>query len=197
MKIKPVLIIGIAVVGALLFLLRNPLFSGSNDSDSKLLSTNITLFSDSLDSDKSENQIRGDNMPDKVTKSEEDWKKELTEEEYRVLREKGTERAFSGKYDDFKDVGTFNCNACGNPVFYSSAKFESGCGWPSFFEPVSDKSLVLSEDSSHGMVRTEVTCGSCGSHLGHVFDDGPPPTGKRYCINSVSLQFKDKDGVEK
>ena len=197
MKMKPVVIIGIVVIGAAAFLFRNTLFPGVREPDNKIISENITLVSDSLDSDKSENQIQGEDMPDKVIKSEEEWKKELTDEEYRVLREKGTERPFSGKYDDFKDIGTFNCNACGNPVFYSSAKFESGCGWPSFFEPVSDESLVLSEDRSHGMVRTEVTCGRCGSHLGHVFDDGPPPTGKRYCINSVSLQFKDKDGVEK
>ena len=197
MKMKVVVIIGIAVIGVAAFLFRNSLFPEEREPDNKIISENITLVSDSLDSDKSENQTQGEDMPDKVIKSEEEWKKELTEEEYRVLREKGTERPFSGKYDDFKDIGTFNCNACSNPVFYSSAKFESGCGWPSFFEPVSDESLVLSEDRSHGMVRTEVTCGRCGSHLGHVFDDGPPPTGKRYCINSVSLQFKDKDGVEK
>lgn len=194
---KAVVIIGIVVIGAAAFLFRDKLFQGKHEPDNKVISDNITLVSDSLDSEKSEKQTQGDNMPDKVIKSDEDWKKELTDEEYRILREKGTERPFSGKYDDFDEVGTFNCNACGNPVFYSTAKFESGCGWPSFFEPVSEKSLVLSEDRSHGMIRTEVTCGVCGSHLGHVFDDGPPPTGKRYCINSVSLQFKDKDGVEK
>lgn len=192
---KPVLIIGIVVVGVLAFLFRNTLFSGNNEPDNKVVSDNVTLISDSLDSEK--NQTQGENMPDKINKTEEEWKKELTEEEYRVLREKGTERPFSGKYNDFKDAGIFYCNACGNPVFVSSAKFESGCGWPSFFEPYTDSSLVLTEDTSHGMVRTEVTCGVCGSHLGHVFDDGPPPTGKRYCINSVSLEFKDKNGESK
>lgn len=188
---KPVIIIGIVVIGAFTFLFRNALFPGGHEPDNKSISDNITLVSDSLDSEKK--QTQGENMNDKVNKTEEQWKQELTEEEYRVLREKGTERPFTGKYNDFKDVGTFTCNACGNPVFYSTAKFESGCGWPSFFESVTDSSIVLSEDRSHGMIRTEVTCGRCGSHLGHVFDDGPPPTGKRYCINSVSLEFKEKE----
>ena len=195
MKMKPLIVIGIAAVAVLAFLFRNSLFSGGHEPDNNVVSENVKLVSDSLDSEN--NQTQGDNMSDKVNKTEEEWKKELTDEEYHVLREKGTERPFTGKYEDFKDVGTFHCNACGNPVFYSTAKFESGCGWPSFFEAVTDSSIILSEDTSHGMVRTEVTCGRCGSHLGHVFDDGPPPTGKRYCINSVSLQFKDKEGNEK
>ena len=203
MKKTPVLIIGILAVVLFGFIFRDKIFSGIGSECSAIednvtsdITNGITLVSDSSDSD---NQTSETNMndQDKVTKSEEEWKEILTDEEYHVLREKGTERPFTGKYNDFKDAGLFTCNACNNPVFYSTAKFESGCGWPSFFEPVSENSLVLTEDRSHGMVRTEVTCGVCGSHLGHVFDDGPPPTGKRYCINSVSLQFKDKDGIEK
>ncbi|HLT24938.1 MAG TPA: peptide-methionine (R)-S-oxide reductase MsrB [Ignavibacteria bacterium] len=199
MKLKPVLIIGLLVIGVFVFSFRNTLFSGDEcraleDNVKSGITGNITLVSDSSDSgNQTSENMEEKNTNDKVIKSEEEWKKELTDEEYRVLREKGTERPFTGKYNDFKDEGLFTCNACNNPVFYSTAKFESGCGWPSFFEPVTEGSIVLSEDRSHGMVRTEVTCGKCGSHLGHVFDDGPPPTGKRYCINSVSLEFKPEE----
>lgn len=128
-----------------------------------------------------------------LEKTEEQWKKELTDEEYYVLREKGTERAFTGKYWDVKEDGTYVCAACNNPLFKSNTKFESGTGWPSFYEPISEGSVIEIEDRSHGMVRTEVVCGNCGGHLGHVFTDGPKPTGMRYCINSVSLDLeKDK-----
>ncbi|MBI2663770.1 peptide-methionine (R)-S-oxide reductase MsrB [Candidatus Woesearchaeota archaeon] len=117
-----------------------------------------------------------------------DWKKKLTPEQYRVLREKGTEDAFSGKYDDFFESGQYKCAACGEILFDSKTKYDSGCGWPAFFEANKD-SIVTKEDNSCGMKRIEVMCRKCGGHLGHVFDDGPKPTGKRYCINSAALEF--------
>lgn len=126
---------------------------------------------------------------DKIVKSEEEWKKELTPEQYRVLREKGTERAFTGKYYQNHEDGIYYCAACDNPLFTSKTKFESGSGWPSFYEPIPG-GIESETDNSFGMARTEVHCARCGGHLGHVFDDGPNPTGLRYCINSVSLDFK-------
>lgn len=124
-----------------------------------------------------------------VVKSPEEWKKQLTDQEYYVLREKGTERAFSGDLWDHHDKGTYTCAGCGLPLFSSAAKFESGTGWPSFFQPLNDWCVAGASDASYGMVRTEVLCARCGGHLGHVFDDGPRPTGLRYCMNSVSLNF--------
>lgn len=126
---------------------------------------------------------------EKINKSEAEWKAELTELEYYILREKGTERPWTGEYNDHKEKGVYTCAACGNTLFYSNAKFDSHCGWPSYFEYATDSSVVESKDYSHGMLRTEITCAKCGGHLGHVFNDGPPPTGLRYCINSVSLDF--------
>jgi peptide-methionine (R)-S-oxide reductase len=125
----------------------------------------------------------------KITKTEDQWRAELTPEQYRVLRQKGTERPFTGVYNDFKGEGVFTCAACSAPLFESDAKFDSGCGWPSFFEPANPAVVDEHHDTSHGMQRTEITCASCGGHLGHVFPDGPRPTGQRYCINSVSLGF--------
>jgi methionine-R-sulfoxide reductase len=120
------------------------------------------------------------------------WQEKLTPEQYHVTQEAGTERAFTGKYWNSKDAGTYTCVCCGTPLFESLSKFDSGCGWPSFFQPATEGKIEYKEDDSHGMHRTEVRCKTCGAHLGHVFDDGPEPTGQRYCINSASLGFKGK-----
>jgi peptide-methionine (R)-S-oxide reductase len=129
-------------------------------------------------------------MESEVTKSDEEWRAQLSPEQYEVLRRKGTERAFTGKYVNNHDDGTYRCAACGAVLFNSDTKFESGSGWPSFTEPAVADVVELHEDRSHGMIRTEVTCRRCGGHLGHVFGDGPGPTGQRYCINSLSLDFE-------
>jgi peptide-methionine (R)-S-oxide reductase len=127
---------------------------------------------------------------DFVKKTEEEWKMELTPEQYRVMREKGTEAPFTGKLNFNKEKGTYKCAACGNELFTSDTKFDSGCGWPSFFDSIEEGKIKYQKDLSHGMVRTEIVCAKCGSHLGHLFDDGPQPTGLRYCVNSISLDFK-------
>lgn len=121
--------------------------------------------------------------------TEAEWRRELTPEQYRICREKGTERPFTGKYNDCKETGTYRCVCCGRELFRSETKFESGSGWPSFYQPVAGDAVKTETDTSHGMIRTEVMCSSCNAHLGHVFDDGPGPTGQRYCINSVSLDL--------
>jgi peptide-methionine (R)-S-oxide reductase len=135
-------------------------------------------------------------MSQEANRSEEEWKESLSPDQYRVLREKGTERPFTGKYVNTKDDGTYLCAACGAELFTSTTKFDSGTGWPSFTEPANAENVQLIPDRSHFMKRTEVVCAKCGSHLGHVFDDGPMPTGMRYCINSVSLDLEAEAGEQ-
>jgi peptide-methionine (R)-S-oxide reductase len=132
-------------------------------------------------------------MSDKVRKTDLEWRQTLTPEQYRVTRERGTERPFSGKKQKLRQKGTYRCVCCGNPLFSSEAKFDSGTGWPSFWSPIYDESTMETEDTSDGMSRTEVTCRRCDAHLGHVFSDGPPPSGLRYCMNSVALDFVERD----
>lgn len=126
----------------------------------------------------------------KLILPEAEWKNILSQEQYFIARQKGTERPFNSHYENFSDNGTYHCIACGNALFVSNTKFESGCGWPSFFKPVKKSSVIYIPDTTHGMQRTEVQCGRCNAHLGHVFDDGPPPTGLRYCINGAILEFE-------
>jgi len=128
----------------------------------------------------------------KIEKTNEQWRQELTPEQYKILREKGTERAFSGEYDHVFDPGTYRCAGCGTELFRSDAKYDSGCGWPAFYAPASDDAIDEETDKTFRMTRTEVLCAACGGHLGHVFPDGPHPTGLRYCINSAALRLEEE-----
>jgi peptide-methionine (R)-S-oxide reductase len=129
-------------------------------------------------------------MPDKIRKTDAEWRLQMTPEQFRVARQKGTERPFSGEYWDNTAAGTYRCVGCGTPLFESSTKFDAGCGWPSFYRPVAEENVAKQTDTAFGMQRTEVVCAACEAHLGHVFEDGPEPTGLRYCMNSVSLKFE-------
>jgi len=150
-----------------------------------------------MDNMKKKNPVFSKTDSSPVNMSNEEWRKILPADVYRIAREKGTERPWTSPYETSKEIGTYYCAVCGNPLFRSDTKFESGCGWPSFYEPVSKSSIIYSPDNSLGMKRTEVECGRCKSHLGHVFEDGPPPTGLRYCINGVVLDFEKAQDAEK
>ena len=153
--------------------------------------------SEKMDTSKKNNPVYSNTDTSKVEMSEEEWKKILPQDVFYIARMKGTERPWTSKFEKFNETGTYYCAACGNALFKSDTKFDSGCGWPSFYEPISSTSLINTPDHSHGMDRIEVQCGRCKAHLGHVFEDGPPPTGLRYCINGVILDFAKATEAEK
>ncbi|MCY7310030.1 MAG: peptide-methionine (R)-S-oxide reductase MsrB [Chitinophagaceae bacterium] len=176
-------------ITAILFtgLLQQCSFSQNNPSNNN---------SSTMDTTK-KNPVYSTTDTSKVAITEEEWKKILPADIFYIARQKGTERPWTSKFEKSNEVGTYYCAACGNALFRSDTKFESGCGWPSFYDPISMSSIIYTPDNAHGMKRTEVQCGRCKAHLGHVFDDGPPPTGLRYCINGVVLDFEKAKEAEK
>jgi len=179
--------------GIVLLILLPAVFAHCSYSQSAITAKKIT----SMDTTKKNNPHFSKTDTSQVNLNDEEWKKILPADVYQIARQKGTERPWTSPYETSKEIGTYYCAVCGNPLFKSDTKFESGCGWPSFYEPVSKTSIIYSADNSFGMKRTEVECGRCKSHLGHVFDDGPPPTGLRYCINGVVLDFEKAKDAEK
>jgi peptide-methionine (R)-S-oxide reductase len=168
-----------------------------SQSNSKTKKTNMDSTDKTADFSKKDNPAFSTTDTNKVVKTEDEWKKILPQEVYSVARMKGTERPWTSKFENFYEKGTYYCAVCGNALFKSDTKFDSGCGWPSFYEPISKGSIIYTPDNTHGMERTETQCGRCKSHLGHVFNDGPPPTGLRYCINGVVLDFDKAKEAEK
>lgn len=180
--------VGSLVVALVLLMITQGCYSQNTSSQKKSAMDNANS---------KKNPVYSNTDTTKVVLADSEWKALLDPEVYHVARQKGTERPYTSKYEAFKEAGTYYCAVCGNALFKSDTKFESGCGWPSFYEPISKGSIIYTPDNTYGMSRTEVTCGRCKSHLGHVFDDGPPPTGLRYCINGVVLDFKKALEAEK
>jgi len=181
-------ILGSVVAAFILLLATQGCYSQNTSSQKK----------STMDSTNKKNPVYSNTDTNKVVLSDDEWKKLLPSDVYYVARQKGTERPNTSEYEKSNEIGTYYCAVCGNALFKSDTKFESGCGWPSFYEPISKGSIIYAQDNSFGMSRTEVMCGRCKSHLGHVFDDGPKPTGLRYCINGVVLDFKKaKEAEEK
>ena len=180
-------ILGSVVAAFILLLATQGCYSQNTSSQKK----------STMDSTNKKNPVYSNTDTNKVVLSDDEWKKLLPSDVYYVARQKGTERPNTSEYEKSNEIGTYYCAVCGNALFKSDTKFESGCGWPSFYEPISKGSIIYAQDNSFGMSRTEVMCGRCKSHLGHVFDDGPKPTGLRYCINGVVLDFKKAQEAEK
>jgi peptide-methionine (R)-S-oxide reductase len=172
-------------------------YSQNNPSDKKANKTRMENEEKKTDAKKETNPVYSTTDTSKVALTEEEWKKILPKDVYYIARQKGTERPWTSKFENFYETGTYYCAACGNALFQSDTKFDSGCGWPSFYQPISKSSIIYTPDHTHGMKRTEVQCGRCLAHLGHVFEDGPPPTGLRYCINGVVLDFEKAKEAEK